>query len=82
MFYAGAMVAKTGVDFFAGWASGVGTKLAPGEMPALLFAIVLNGFIFCYLAFWRDVKEWSEGQHRRAPYVTNSLASPPPLSDS
>ena len=62
MFYAGAMVAKTGVDFFAGWASGVGTQLPPGEMPALMFAIALNGFIFCYLAFWPGVKEWFEGQ--------------------
>jgi hypothetical protein len=63
MFYAGAMVARAGVYFFAAWASGVGSQLPPEIMPSLLFAIALNGFIFCYLAFWPDVKEWFEEQH-------------------
>jgi len=63
MFYAGAMVARSGLYFFASWASGVGSQLPPDVMPAILFAIALNGFIFCYLAFWPDVKEWFEEQH-------------------
>jgi hypothetical protein len=63
MFYAGAFVAKAAIGYFAGVASGVGSQLPPGEIPTLLFAIALNGFIFCYLAFWPDVKEWFEEQH-------------------
>jgi hypothetical protein len=50
------------VDFFAGWASGVGAQLASAEMLAFLFVISLNGFIFCCLAVWPDVKEWFESQ--------------------
>ena len=63
MFYAGAMVARAGVYFFAGWASGMGSQIPPEVMPTLLLAIALNGLIFCYLAFWPDVKEWFEEQH-------------------
>jgi len=63
MFYAGAMVARAGVFFFAGWASGVGSQLPPEVMPTLLFTIALNSFVFCYLAFWPGVKEWFEEQH-------------------
>jgi len=62
MFYSGAMVARAGVFFFAGWASGMGSQLPPSVMPTLLFAIALNGFVFCYLAFWPDVQEWFEEQ--------------------
>lgn len=62
MFYSGAFVAKAGVGLFAGWASGVGTQLAPDEMSALMLAIAVNGFIFCYLAFWPEVQEWFEDQ--------------------
>jgi hypothetical protein len=62
MFYAGAMVAKVGVGLFAVWASGAGSQLPAAVMPTLLFAIALNGFVFCYLAFWPDVSEWFEEQ--------------------
>jgi hypothetical protein len=62
MFYAGAMVARAGVYFFAAWASGTGSQLPAAVMPTLLFAIALNGFVFCYLAFWPDVQEWFEEQ--------------------
>ncbi len=62
MFYSGAMVAKAGVFLFAAWASGMGSQIPPEVMPTLLFAIALNGFVFCYLAFWPDVKEWFEEQ--------------------
>jgi hypothetical protein len=62
MFYAGAMVARAGVYFFAAWASGTGSQLPPAVMPTLLFSIALNGFVFCYLAFWPDVSEWFEEQ--------------------
>lgn len=60
MFYAGAMVGKAGINFFAAWASGVGVQIPPEEMPSLLLAIAINSFIFCYLAFWPDVREWFE----------------------
>ena len=63
MFYTGAMVARAGVYFFAAWASGTGSQLPPEIMPSLLFAIAVNGFIFCYLAFWPGVAEWFEEQH-------------------
>jgi len=63
MFYAGAFVAKAAVGYFAIVASAMGSQLDPGEMPTLMLAIAVNGFIFCYLAFWPDVKEWFEGQN-------------------
>jgi hypothetical protein len=63
MFYAGAFVAKAAISYFAGVASGVGSEIEPGQMPMLMASIALNGFIFCYLAFWPDVKEWFEGRH-------------------
>ncbi len=63
MFYSGAFVAKAAIGYFAGVASGVGSNIDPGEMPVLMASIALNGFIFCYLAFYPDVKEWFEGQH-------------------
>jgi cation transport ATPase len=62
MFYAGAMVARVGVYFFAAWASGLGSQLPPDVMPTLMFAITVNSFVFCYLAFWPGVKEWFEEQ--------------------
>jgi hypothetical protein len=61
MFYAGAFVAKAGLGLFAGWASGVGNRIEPEQIPLLIVAIALNGFVFCYLAFWPGVKEWFEG---------------------
>lgn len=61
MFYAGAFVAKAGLGLFAGWASGMGNRIEPEQIPLLIVAIALNGFVFCYLAFWPGVKEWFEG---------------------
>ncbi len=58
MFYSGAFVAKAAVGLFAGWASGVGNQLTPGESSALVIALGVNGFIFCYLAFWPEVTDW------------------------
>ncbi|MGB0065458.1 MAG: hypothetical protein WBP85_13500 [Terracidiphilus sp.] len=58
MFYAGAFVVKAGVSLFAGWASGVGTQIPADQVPGLVVALAVNGFIFCYLAFWPGVEEW------------------------
>jgi hypothetical protein len=60
MCYAGAFVAKAGVNYFAGLASGLGSQVAPGETALLLFTIALNGCIFCYMAFWPGVKKLFE----------------------
>lgn len=62
MFYAGAFVAKAGINYFAGVASGVGSQLPPGETPTLLFSLALNLFIFLYLASWPGVKEFFKEQ--------------------
>ena len=60
MFYAGAFVAKIGINYFAEMASGVGNQLPPGEIPILMFSFTLNLFIFLYLAFWPGVKDYFE----------------------
>jgi len=62
MFYAGAFVAKAAVGLFAGWASGVGNRLTPSESSALVIALGVNGFIFCYLAFWPEVGKWFDNE--------------------
>ena len=62
MFYAGAFVAKAGINYFAGLASGVGSQLPAGETPMLLLSLALNLFIFLYLAFWPEVKQYFEKQ--------------------
>ena len=62
MFYAGAFVVKAGISYFAGLASGVGSRLPAGETPILLLSLALNTFIFLYLAFWPDVKAHFEEQ--------------------
>ncbi len=62
MFYAGGMVAKTGVGLFAGWASGAGVRMPPAAMQTLTVAMGVNLLIFCYLAFWPGVTEWFEEQ--------------------
>ncbi len=62
MFYAGAFVAKAAIGFFSGVASGVSSEIEPGQVPLLMASIAMNGFMFCYLAFWPGVKEWFEGQ--------------------
>jgi hypothetical protein len=63
MFYAGAFVAKAAIGYLSGVASGVGTQVGPAQVPILMASIAMNGFVFCYLAFWPGVKEWFEGQH-------------------
>jgi len=60
MFYSGALVAKAGINFVAGAASGVGSQIPPAVLPFLLLTIGLNGFVFLYLAFWPGVKQWFE----------------------
>lgn len=62
MFYAGALVARAAVVYFVLLAAGVKIPLPPGVAPALMLTIGLNAFIFCYLAFWPDVKQWFEQQ--------------------
>jgi hypothetical protein len=62
MFCAGAMVAKAGGWLLCRPDPGVGTQLAPGEMPEVISCISLNGFIFCHIVFWSDVEEWFERQ--------------------
>jgi hypothetical protein len=58
MAYAGGFCLKAGVNLFAGWASGVGNQMSPSQMSSLVLAIVSNGLIFGYLAFWPGVEEW------------------------
>lgn len=69
MFYAGAMVAKAATNYIAGLASGFDSDHAFGEILTLALAIAVNGLIFCYLAFWPDVKGWS-----RTPALTKGTS--------
>jgi pilus assembly protein TadC len=62
MFYAGAFVAKAAIGYFSAVASGMTGAIDTAQMPLLMASIAVNGFVFCYLAFWPDVKEWFEGQ--------------------
>jgi hypothetical protein len=57
MAYAGGMVLRTGVHYFAGVASGVGSELSGSQATFVLFACAINSLIFCYLAFYPGVKE-------------------------
>ena len=63
MFYAGAFVARTAISYFASVAAGESIQLSPEEASSLLAGIAANGFVFCYLAFWPEVKEWFEEQN-------------------
>lgn len=58
MFYAGGFVAKSAVYLFAGWASGVGSRMSPVELSSYLISLAVNSAIFCYLAFSYGVEEW------------------------
>lgn len=60
MCYSGLLVAKALVNFIAGAASGVGSEIAPRQMPGLVMVLGFNGLIFLYLAFGYGVKEWFE----------------------
>jgi hypothetical protein len=57
MCYAGGMVVRTGIHYFAGVASGVGSELSGSQSAFVLFSCALNSIIFCYLAFYPGVKE-------------------------
>ena len=57
MAYAGGMVLRAGVHYFAGVVSGVGSGLPAGQDTILLFGCAINSIIFCYLAFYPGVKE-------------------------
>jgi hypothetical protein len=56
MFYAGAFVAKAALNGVLGFSLGVGIGQTPGESASMLLMVGVNGFIFCYLAFWPGVK--------------------------
>ncbi len=57
MAYAGGMVVRTAVHYFAGAASGVGSELT-GDQSAIVFCgCAINTLVFCYLAFYPGVKE-------------------------
>ena len=60
MFYSGALIAKALINIIAGAASGLGSGLAPSQMPVLVLALGINGLIFLYLAFGYGVKQWFE----------------------
>jgi len=60
MFYSGALVAKAGINFIAGAASGVGSQIPASVMPMMVLTVGVNGFVFLYLAFWPGVKQWFE----------------------
>ncbi|MFZ0305937.1 MAG: hypothetical protein WAL75_24845 [Terracidiphilus sp.] len=57
MAYAGGMVLRGGVHYFAGVVSGVGSGLTADQDTILFFGCVINSLIFCYLAFYPGVKE-------------------------
>jgi hypothetical protein len=57
MAYAGGMVVRTAIHYFAGAASGVGSELTGSQATFVLFACAVNSIIFCYLAFYPGVKE-------------------------
>jgi hypothetical protein len=57
MAYAGGMVVRTGIHYFAGVASGVGSELSGSQATFVLFGCAVNSLIFCYLAFYPGVKE-------------------------
>ncbi len=58
MFFTGAIAARTAIVYFAFLAARDRIPLPPGAASALPFTIAWNGLIFCYLAFWPDVKQW------------------------
>lgn len=60
MFYAGALIANAAIGFIAGVASGVGSQIAPAQMPALVLGLGINTIIFLYLSFGYGVKQWFE----------------------
>ena len=62
MFYAGAFVAKAALNGVLGLSSSLGNQLTQGETASLLFSVAINGFIFCYLAFYPGVEEYFEGE--------------------
>lgn len=57
MAYAGGMVLRTAVHYFAGAASGVGSELTGNQSTVVIFGCIVNTLIFCYLAFYPGVKE-------------------------
>jgi hypothetical protein len=57
MAYAGGMVLRTSVHYFAGAASGVGSGLSPDLTAIVIFGCAINTLVFCYLAFYPGVKE-------------------------
>lgn len=57
MAYAGGMVVRTGIHYFAGVASGVGSEFSGSQTAFVLFGCAINSLIFCYLAFYPGVKE-------------------------
>ncbi len=62
MFFAGAFVAKAALNGALGIASSLGIQSTPGQTASLLLMVAINGFIFCYMAFWPGVKDYFEGE--------------------
>jgi hypothetical protein len=57
MAYAGGLVLRAGIYYFAGVASGVGTGLSEDQTSILLLGCFINAIVFGYLAFYPGVKE-------------------------
>ncbi len=57
MCYAGGMVVRVGIHYFAGAVSGVGSGLSADQAAILFFGCAVNAIIFGYLAFYPGVKE-------------------------
>jgi len=60
MFYAGAFVARASIAYVVLFTGQTTIPLPPGLAATLVLSIGLNALIFCYLAFWPDVKQWFE----------------------
>jgi hypothetical protein len=62
MFYSGALVGKLAINYIAGAASGVGSQIPAAAVPVVMISVVLNTFLFLYLAFGPGVAQWFERQ--------------------
>ena len=60
MFFAGAFVARAALALLVMRAAGIDLQLSPAQTTSLLVSIVLNGLVFCYLAFSPEVSQWFE----------------------
>jgi hypothetical protein len=50
------------INYIAGAASGVGSQIPAAAVPVVMISVVLNTFLFLYLAFGPGVAQWFERQ--------------------